>query len=118
LPAGVSLPTSVNQEWLGAQWSVTPATFLTGAVYHANANNGNGNGTLYTLSGIYQLSKRTRLYSELGYLRNSSTSNLGLNGGTYGANSNDDPVNGSATNLNPSYGRSQFGMFAGIATQF
>ncbi|MBN7130604.1 porin [Burkholderia multivorans] len=118
LPAGVSLPTAVNQEWVGAQWNVTPAASVIGAVYHANANNGNGNGTLYTLAGTYALSKRTRLYSELGYLHNSSTSNLGLNGGAYGANINNDPVNGSASNLNPGYGRSQFGAFAGIATQF
>ncbi|WP_230469045.1 MULTISPECIES: porin [Burkholderia] len=117
-PAGVSLPTAVDQEWVGAQWAVTPATAIMGAVYHANANHGNGNGTLYTLSGIYSLSKQTRLYTELGYLRNSSTSNLGLNGGTYGANNVNDSVNGSASNLNPGYGRSQFGVFAGIATQF
>jgi predicted porin len=118
LPAGVSLPTAVDNEWVGAQWMVTPATFLTGAVYHANANNGNGNATMYTLSGQYLLSKRTRLYSELGYLHNSSTSNLGLNGGLYGANVNNDPVNGSPSSTNPNYGHSQFGVFAGIATQF
>ncbi|WP_250476089.1 porin [Caballeronia sp. GAFFF1] len=118
LPAGVSLPTKVDHEWAGARWAVTPATFLTGAVYHANANNGNGNATLYTLSGAYQLSKRTRVYTELGYLHNSATSNLGLNGGLYGANTNDDPINGNPASTNPNYGHSQFGAFAGIATQF
>ncbi|NKJ47687.1 porin [Burkholderia sp. SG-MS1] len=118
LPAGASLPTKVDQAWAGARWAVTPATFLTGAVYHANANNGNGNATLYTLSGAYLLSKRTRVYTELGYLHNSSTSNLGLNGGLYGANTNDDPVNGNPSSTNPNFGHSQFGAFAGIATQF
>jgi Outer membrane protein (porin) len=118
LPGGVSLPTTVNHEWMGAQWAVTPAAFLSGAVYHANANNGNGNATMYTLSGMYLLSKRTRLYSELGYLHNSSTSNLGLNGGLYGANVNNDPVNGSPSSTNPNFGHSQFGAFAGIATEF
>lgn len=118
LPGGVSLPTAVDNEWLGAQWAINPATFLTGAVYHANANKGNGNATMYTLSGAYLLSKRTRLYAELGYLRNSATSNLGLNGGAYGANTNNDPVNGSASSTNPNYGHSQFGVFAGVATQF
>jgi predicted porin len=118
LPGGTSLPTTVDDEWAGAQWAVTPSTFVTGAVYHANANNGNGNATMYTLSGAYQLSKRTRLYSELGYLHNSGTSNLGLDGGQYGANSNNDPVNGNPLNSNPNYGHSQFGAFAGIATQF
>jgi predicted porin len=118
LPAGASLPTKVDQGWAGARWAVTPATFLTGAVYHANANNGNGNATLYTLSGAYELSKRTRVYTGLGYVRNSSTSNLGLNGGLYGANTNNDPVDGNPSSTNPNYGHSQFGAFAGIATQF
>ncbi|MFP3570296.1 porin, partial [Paraburkholderia sp. SIMBA_030] len=68
LPAGATLPTSVNHEWLGAIWQTTPALAVTGAVYHANANHGNGNGTLYTLGANYSLSKRTLLYSELAYL--------------------------------------------------
>lgn len=118
LPGGATLPTAVDHEWGGARWAITPAASVTGAVYHANANNGNGNATMYTLSGIYALSKRTRLYTELGYLHNSSTSNLGLNGGLYGANANNDPVNGNPGSTNPNYGHSQFGAFAGIATQF
>ena len=86
LPGGTTLPTSVNHEWGGAIWQTTPALAITGAVYHANANDGNGNATLFTLGGTCSLSKRTLLYTELGYVRNSSTSNLGLNGGVYGAN--------------------------------
>ncbi|SAL28782.1 porin [Caballeronia humi] len=117
-PGGTTLPTSVNHEWVGAIWQTTPALAITGAVYHANANNGNGNATLFTLGGTYSLSKRTLLYTELGYVRNSSTSNLGLNGGLYGANTNDDPVNGSASSSNPNYGKSQFGVIAGLATSF
>lgn len=118
LPGGTTLPTSVNHEWVGAIWQTTPALAITGAVYHANANNGNGNATLFTLGGTYSLSKRTLLYTELGYVRNSSTSNLGLNGGLYGANTNDDPVNGSVSSSNPNYGKSQFGVIAGLATSF
>jgi predicted porin len=118
LPAGATLPTSVNHEWLGAIWQTTPALAVTGAVYHANANHGNGNGTLYTLGANYSLSKRTLLYSELAYLHNSSTSNLGLDSGLYGPNSNNDPVNGSPTSTNPNYGKSQFGVITGIATRF
>ncbi|NTX26966.1 porin [Burkholderia pyrrocinia] len=118
LPAGTSLPSAVDHEWAGARWEISPTTSVTGAIYHANANRGNGNATMYTLSGGYQLSKRTRLYTELGYLRNSATSNLGLNGGSYGANTNNDPVNGNASSLNPNYGHSQFGAFAGVATLF
>ncbi|SAK64338.1 porin [Caballeronia ptereochthonis] len=118
LPAGTSLPTTVNHEWIGATWQTTPALAITGAVYHANANKGNGNATLYTLGVNYSLSKRTLLYTELGYIRNSSTSNLGLNSGLYGANVNDDPANGSASSSNPDYGKSQFGVIAGLATRF
>ncbi|SDI18842.1 Outer membrane protein (porin) [Paraburkholderia steynii] len=118
LPTGATLPTSVNHEWLGAIWQTTSALAVTGAVYHANANHGNGNGTLYTLGANYSLSKRTLLYSELAYLHNSSTSNLGLDSGLYGPNSNNDPINGSPTSTNPNYGKSQFGVVTGIATRF
>lgn len=118
LPAGTSLPTAVNHEWVGAIWQSTPALAITGAVYHANANNGNGNATLFTLGLNYSLSKRTLLYTELGYVRNSSTSNLGLDGGLYGANTNFDPTSASASSTNPNYGKSQFGVIAGVATQF
>jgi predicted porin len=118
LPAGVSLPTAVNHEWIGVTWQTTAALGITGAVYHANANHGNGNGTLYTVGGTYSLSKRTLLYSELAYLHNSATSNLGLDSGLYGPNSNNDPVNGSPTSSNPNYGKSQFGVIAGLAHTF
>jgi predicted porin len=118
LPTGASLPTNVNHEWIGAIWQTTPALAVTGAVYHANANNGNGNATLYTLGANYSLSKRTLLYTELAYLRNSSTSNLGLDSGLYGANINNDPINGNASSTNPNYGKSQFGVMAGLATRF
>ncbi|WP_233856223.1 porin [Paraburkholderia sp. HD33-4] len=118
LPGGVSLPTSVNHEWIGAIWQTTPALAITGAVYHANANNGNGNATMYTLGANYSLSKRTLLYTELAYLHNSSTSNLGLDSGVYGPNLNDDPVNGNPSSTNPNFGKSQFGVMAGLATRF
>ena len=119
LPAGTSLPTAVESRVAWAQsGTTTTALAVTGAVYHANANRGNGNATLYTLGTNYSLSKRTLLYTELGYVRNSSTSNLGLDSGLYGANTNDDPTNSSASSTNPNYGKSQFGVIAGVATQF
>lgn len=120
LPGGTSVPTAVNHEWAGAEWTALPAVTLTGAIYHANANNGNGNATLYTLTGSYALSKRTSLYTEFGYIHNSSTSNIGLGNGysdPYGPNVNNDPVNGGA-NGSPNYGHGEFGAFAGISTQF
>jgi predicted porin len=116
-PLGVSAPTSVNHEWFGAAWQVTTPTALTAAVYHANANNGNGNATLFTLAATYALSKRTFLYTEAGYVHNSSTSNLNLGNGPYG-NNNFNPVTGTSSNSNPDYGHSQTGVFAGIMTSF
>lgn len=121
LPSAVSLPTVADQEWLGAAWQITPFATLIGAVYHANANNGNGNATLYTLSGQYNLSKRTYLYAELGYIHNSSTSNIGLSDGftdPYGPNSNNDPALSNNTRTSPNYGHGQFGATAGIVTAF
>ncbi|PXW24954.1 porin [Paraburkholderia caballeronis] len=115
-PAGVSAPTAVNHEWVGAAWQVSAATALTAAVFHANANNGNGNATMFTLGGTYNLSKRTFLYTEAGYVRNSSTSNIPLSGGSYG--NNFDSATSTVLNGNPNYGRSQAGIFAGIMTLF
>lgn len=120
LPRSVSLPTAVDQEWLGFAWQATSYTALRAACYHANANNGNGNATLYTLSFTHNLSKSTYLYSEIGYVRNSSTSNVGLNDGAtnpYGPNENNDQVSGN-TNTNPDYGKSQLGMYAGVVVHF
>ncbi|PLZ02431.1 porin [Burkholderia sp. WAC0059] len=119
LPADVLLPTAVDHEWIGAQWMIAPVATVTAAVYHANANHGNGNATLCTLGATYQLSKRTQLYSELSYLRNSKTSNIGLGNGytdPYGANANDDPVNGAGSA--PGYGHSQKGAFVGVMVIF
>lgn len=124
-PNGATLPTAVDHEWGGAAWQVTAATLLTAAVYHANANNGNGNATMYTLAGTYNLSKRTFLYTELGYIHNSSTSNIGLgNGysdpyGTAGAsNADGGGAVGSGLNTGPGYGHGQFAANVGIMTQF
>jgi predicted porin len=116
-PGGVSAPTAVDHEWAGAAWQVSAATAITGAVFHANANNGNGNATLFTLAATYNLSKRTFLYTEAGYVRNSTTSNINLGNGPYG-NNNFDAATNTASNSNPNYGHSQTGVFAGIMTSF
>jgi predicted porin len=120
LPVGATVPTSAEQEWLGAQWQVTPFDSLTAGIYHSNANHGNGNATLYTLGGTHNLSKQTFFYAEVGYVRNSQTSNIGLGDGftdPYGPNSNNDPINGGDSTA-PNYGRGQEGVFAGIVHKF
>ncbi|ABE37170.1 gram-negative porin family protein [Paraburkholderia xenovorans LB400] len=120
LPSGATVPTSAEQEWLGAQWQVDPANSLTAGIYHANANHGNGNATLYTLGATHNLSKATFLYAEAGYVSNSKTSNIGLGDGftdPYGPNGNDDPASGGSSTA-PNYGRGQQGVFAGIVHKF
>lgn len=120
LPSGATVPTSAEQVWLGAQWQVNPVNSLTVGLYHSNANNGNGNATLYTLGGTHSLSKATFFYAEAGYVSNSKTSNIGLGDGftdPYGPNSNNDPANGGSSTA-PNYGRGQEGVFAGIVHKF
>ncbi|WP_322057933.1 porin [Paraburkholderia sp. J63] len=122
LPAGTSPPTQASQEWLGARWYATAATSLGAAVYHTNANHGNGNATLYTLTATYSVSKRTTFYSEVATVRNSATSNIGLGDGysdPYGANGVDDSASATTnTRTNPNFGGSQTGVFAGVVTRF
>ena len=117
LPSGISgAPTTVNHGWVGLSYDVSPFVRFSGAIYHANANNGNGNATLYTLGGNYFLSKRTFLYTELAYVTNSATSNVGLGDGfsdAYGPNANE-----GGTSEAPDYGKSQFGATVGIMHQF
>jgi predicted porin len=122
LKGGMGLPTVADQEWLGARWNVTPAAALMAAVYHTNANHGNGNANLWTLGGSYSLSKSTYLYAEVGLVTNSKTSNIGLDDGfsdPYGANRDDDPLSGPGnTRTNPNFGGSQVGVVAGVVTHF
>ena len=77
---------------------------------------------MWTLAATYELSKRTSLYSEIGAVHNSSTSNIGLGDGysdPYGANVVDDPSSGAANSrTDPNFGGTQIGMFAGILTRF
>lgn len=120
LPNGARVPSKVDHEWVGVNWQATSADAMTVGVYHANANNNNGNATLYTLGATHNLSKRTFLYSEVGYVHNSKTSNVGLGDGyadPYGPNANNDPVNGGG-NQTPNYGQSQLSVIAGIVHRF
>jgi predicted porin len=126
-PAGAGLPTTVDHEWGGVAWQINAASAVTGAIYHANANNGNGNATMYTLAGTYNLSKRTFFYTEVGYVHNSSTSNIGLGNGysdPYGTAGQTQVGGGTGSsgssfvNDGPGYGHSQFAANVGIMTQF
>ncbi|WP_404607346.1 porin [Caballeronia udeis] len=106
-PSGT--PTTTDQEWGGVTWQATPAAALIAAVYHVNANNGGGNGNIYTIGGSYNLSKRTLLDIQIATVRNSKSANFGLN-----ANSAGDTV----STDNPLPGHSQSGVYAGIQHSF
>ncbi|WP_133650745.1 porin [Paraburkholderia flava] len=102
-------PTALDHEWGGVTWQATPAAALIAAVYHVNANKGQGNATIYTIGGSYNLSKRTLLDIQIASVRNSKTANFGLN-----ANNEGD----TAATDNPLVGHSQSGVYAGIQHSF
>jgi predicted porin len=108
-PGIVGQPTTLDHEWGGVTWQMTPAAALIAAVYHVNANNGGGNATLYTIGGSYNLSKRTLLDIQAATVQNSKAANFGLNANNFGT---------SAATGNPIPGHSQTGVYAGIQHSF
>jgi predicted porin len=102
-------PTSLDHEWGGVTWQATPAAALIAAVYHVNANKGQGNATIYTVGGSYNLSKRTLLDIQIATVQNSKTANFGLNANNAGDTTATD---------NPIVGHSQSGVYAGIQHSF
>ncbi|RFU46129.1 porin [Paraburkholderia sp. DHOC27] len=107
-------PTTTDQEWGGVTWQATPAAALIAAVYHVNANNGGGNGTIYTIGGSYNLSKRTLLDIQVATARNSKTANFGLDANNPGPGGD----TSAGYNENPLQGHSQTGVYAGIQHSF
>ncbi|MDN7671076.1 porin [Burkholderia oklahomensis] len=108
-------PTSVDLEWAGVNWQVTPAATLIAAAYHVNANKGGGNATIYSVGGTYNLSKRTLLDLQIATVRNSSKANFGLNANAAGAGGVQPD---GAYNENPLPGHSQTGAYIGIQHYF
>jgi hypothetical protein len=108
-PGIIGQPTTLDHEWGGVTWQMTPAAALIAAIYHVNANNGGGNATLYTIGGSYNLSKRTLLDIQAGTVQNSKTANFGLNANNFGT---------AAATGNPLPGHSQVGVYAGIQHSF
>ncbi|MEX3957017.1 porin [Trinickia sp. EG282A] len=100
------LPTSLDHEWGGVTWNITPAAAAIAAVYHVNGNNGAGNATIYTVGGTYNLSKRTLLDLQIATVRNSKNANFSLE------------ANGPVNADNPLPGHSQSGAYVGIQHVF
>ncbi|MFM0175585.1 porin [Paraburkholderia sediminicola] len=101
--------TSTDLEWGAVTWQATPAAVLIAAVYHVNANHGGGNGSMYTVGGSYNLSRRTLLTFQLATVQNSKTANFSLFANGAGT---------SAASGNPLVGHSQSGAYAGIQHYF
>lgn len=90
-----------NLYWLGASWQLTQALTLSGAAYFQDFNNPGNNPWIFSLNADYALSKRSRPYNSLGYVKNKGTSNLGFydSGKSFG-------------NTNP--GQNQLGVVVGM----
>ena len=75
LVAGKAATADVRADtyWGGVSYLVKPAITLTGAVYHVNVKNvaagQDADPTMYVARVLYALSKRTDLYSALGYAK-------------------------------------------------
>lgn len=113
-------PTSADHEWLGVTYQFTQAAALTVGGFHINVNKGGGNATLYEMTAIYNLSKRTFLFLTAATVQNSSTANFSLfaeppdNSAAFNTTSSSAIQN----SQNPFPGHSQSGGFTGILHQF
>lgn len=116
-PFGLS--STANHFWLGATYQATPAASLTAAVYRIQVgsgaadatHDGSGHATMLEIGGIYNLSKRTFLYANVGYVRNSANSTFTVQSATTPGLNNGSPDN-------PMPGRAQTGAYTGIMHQF
>jgi len=112
------LSSTANHYWLGASYQATPEFLVTLAAYHVDVGNGagdathdaQGHATLYQIGTMYNLSKRTFLYANVGYLRNSANATFSLEPNNPGLN------NGNLDNPLP--GHSQLGSYMGINHSF
>ncbi|TDS70420.1 porin [Comamonas sp. JUb58] len=114
---------AATHAWVGVQHrpSFAPNLNLQAAIYRMKVgagewtkdHAGEGTGTMLSLGAMYNLSKRTFLYTNLSHVRNSSFANFSVRptGPGYG-----DPITGNGTS--PLAGRSQTGMFAGMMHNF
>lgn len=64
--------------WAGLTWKFTPAVSLTGAVYQNDQKGSDRDATTFALSALYNFSKRTLAYANIGYAKNRHGSTVGL----------------------------------------
>lgn len=69
-----------NLAWTGLSYQATPALKLTGVAYYTKFMGPDGDPLSIVLNAGYNLSKRTDLYANIGFVKNRDGSALGLNG--------------------------------------
>ncbi|MGO4332444.1 porin [Cupriavidus sp. 2TAF22] len=94
-----------NLYWAGLRYDLSAALSLTGAAYYQDFKNTNADPWLFSLLLDYSLSKRTDIFTAVGYTLNRHGSNLGLSNGSSGF--------GQTT-----AGANQFGVTTGIRHRF
>ncbi|MGG2419731.1 porin, partial [Ralstonia pseudosolanacearum] len=107
--------------WVGLTYDATTRLHLQSAVYlmkvaagrWTSDHVGQGRGTMFALGAMYDLSKRTFLYTTLAHMRNSDKANFSVRPSAPGYG---DPVKGYGTSPIP--GQSQTGFYVGMMHNF
>lgn len=87
--AAAGVNTNSDLYYLGATWPISAALVLDGQVSRLNVKGSDNKSTLSVARLTYNLSKRTALYSSLGYIKNGGLAAVAIDaGGTVGTGKN------------------------------
>lgn len=87
--AAAGVNTNSDLYYLGATWPISAALVLDGQVSRLNVKGSGNKSTLSVARLTYNLSKRTALYSSLGYIKNGGLAAIAIDaGGTVGTGKN------------------------------
>jgi predicted porin len=100
--AAPGMPTRADHYWVGANYDLTPALTLIGAIFRVRQDANAGRATLYMAGANYSLSKSTLLYLSVGQVRNGANAHFSVE----------------ATNDDPLPGQHQTGGYAGAVYNF
>ncbi|HZZ14275.1 MAG TPA: porin [Paraburkholderia sp.] len=79
-PLTTSTQARVDEYWAGLQYQLSTPLLISGAAYWSDIKSAGQHPLYLAANANYSLSVRTHLYAEVGYVKNSHGSNLGLNG--------------------------------------
>ncbi|MFM0277744.1 porin [Paraburkholderia sediminicola] len=104
--AAAGTPRYADYAWLGVTYNAPGPFKLSTAIAHLHQRDGQGSATLIALGPTYSLSKRTYLYTTMGYVLN-------------GKNTNFSPIEQPVGSVsNPALGHRQLGLYSGIMHYF